>query len=287
MPGFKRFQYYSLIVLFALSGGSGALWGSLIYERDLPNAVDSGGTMWVNNTAPVRANVDWAGGPDTSSGYDIIGDTFSFAGGANINSLTVYEISNTPCATSACIGAATPGSEFSSISLFLGPQAGTLNQMATTYSAVQQYYQPGMSYQGPSGDYYAIFALTFNFASQAVAAGQTWAFAVDGIANGNNLLMLSGVNTAAAIQSSTVSNPVIENGGDNQYYYYNLTSQTLTSTNSAAGFPYACNSGGACGGWDKGSDLNVQINGILLPEPGTILLTGLGMLVFASRIRRR
>ena len=305
MRGFNRIQFSSLVAVSALFGGSQALWGSLIYERDLSNAT---GTYvnGINLPEPNnRSNVDWGSGPDSTSGYDIVGDSFSFAGGASIGSITVYEVANTTCANNAACqtppAGSAPTSEFSSINLFTSLYSGgsdltTLNEVPSsnlvggTYSSVQTFYPTGVSYEGSTGLYHPIYALTFTFINPLIAtAGVQEAFAVDGIASstsnsGTNTLFLAAVNAPLAVASGA-----IENGADGEYIYYNMANQTATSTINPAGFPFFCDSGNAaeCGGWDKSSDINVQINGTLLPEPGTVVLSLLGILAMASRLRRR
>jgi len=295
---------------------------STVFQRNLPNA-GIGGDQWVNNGAgPNRSNVDWADGPDSVSGYDIVGDNFSFGYPATVNTITVYEVANTPCPTSACNTGLTntaPGAEFSNISLYVGPDQGTLTLQTSVYVASQVFYYPSVSYQGTSGtDYYPIYALTFTLPTPLyLAAGVSEAFAVDGVVSSSELaldpnaaLNLAAVNSTDALDSSTVGNPVVENGADNAFEYYNLSSQSASTAGFYSLAPYQGQSPfpgsgsnpdptpGLCdsapgtlnycsGAWDKGSDLAVLIGGTLTPEPGTLFLSILGILAFASRMRRR
>jgi hypothetical protein len=315
MRRFHFSKYPVLLAFFALIGGSGVLSAdSIIFQRDLPNAVDSSGNPWVNDPAGAnRANVDWLSGQADGSNWDIIGDDFSFSNDATVTSLTVYEISNVCSSGPTCTtkGFQNPALQFSSISLYLGQTQGTLSLATSSYTSVQTTYpngSGGVSYEDDSGNFFPIYALTFTLPTPLfVPAGQDEAFAVDGVARNTKAgygLYLAAVNATDALQSSTPSNPVVEDGADDAFIYY----QEATRGDSTATYlplPTGLGPGpnpdptpGYCdvapdtfnycsGSWDKGSDLAVLINGSEVPEPGTVILTIAGILALASRLRRR
>lgn len=265
----------------ALPAGAG-----VIFDRGLPTAN-------VNAAGSNRSNVNWQTGyydGSLAGPYVLQGDDFSFTYNALINTITVYEVSNTLIGG----GSTSPDSEFNSISLWYGLAGGPLTNSVTLNNAAlalapQVQYFGGLDYQGSNPlDTYAIYALTFNLGGYLAAANTTYAFALDSDPFASNILYLHASN--AGLSGST------QQGADDLLRLY---SNAVAFPNGPAG-PFAsagfCSSDPAtfpaldCGnGWNKASDFNVVINGST-PEPSSFVLMGIGagaMLIGGYRSRKR
>jgi hypothetical protein len=249
---------------------------TIIFQRALPN-------INLNDAAGAnRSNISWLSGQLSSGTYFTTGDDFTFTGaGAMVSSITIYEVANNPVGSGS---ASLPGNEFSSMTLYVGPQMGTLNTADITYNAAQiasnstqVFYNGGVNYQSNTG-FFPLYAVTFNLSTPMFFSAGTYGFAVDATAtNAGYGLFLAGSNAALS--------GAIEQGADNNYIFDGAPAKGQIP--SFAGF---CDSGNvSCGGWDKSSDLNVLVNGSLLPEPcsfGFVTLGLVGALVSRRRLRR-
>ena len=251
------------------------LSASVLVDRGLPNSTN------VNNAAgPNRSNISWQTPIDDSIDHYIVGDTFSILGNSVIDSITVFEVS---------VGAAgtpnnDPASEFLGVTLYYG-SASSLTMNSSSYTSQLVTYQPGgENYQGSSGTFYSIYALTFSGLNWAVGAG-TYGFAVDIVPA--DPFAIPVIHASNAALSGTP-----QDFADNLIRYYILSG-------GVAGSPQDCDTSTSCSGnpqdpplWDKSSDLNViiqgtDINSNDIPEPSTWLLMAAGVGATGYLRRRR
>jgi len=275
----------------------------ILLDRGLPNASNAS-VPYVNDagqsdtscqpTYPnCRANVSWQSGFGLGGNYFMAGDDFSFGTNATVSTITVYEIANNPVSS---IANSLPTSEFNSISLFVGPQNGTLSLVASSYAFQRVAYAPATDYQGTLGAFFPIYAITFSLPDTLFAANTLYGFAVDATPNTSNPAYCNttsscyGLFLAASNAGLSSLSGATEQGADNNFIYYGEASQAA----QAPSFVGTCNSGDpSCGGWDKGSDLNVTITGTAIsavPEPQTFGLFTIaflgGLLTQRCRMRR-
>jgi hypothetical protein len=259
---------------------SGLAHATTIYSRGLPTSTNAN-----SGTPTTRSNEAWLTGfTDPNNGdYTLAGDDFSFGNDGTINSITVFEVANNNIGDGA---AADPGSEFASITLYEGAIASPLTAVSSSYTAVQNVYQPGAStFVDQNGFDYAIYALTFSGLNLAVTAGTEYGFALDATANAGAcanspfgdpcFLALHGSN--AALSGTT------QQGSDDQFRYFTLSG-------GSASFQTFCEvtcQQGNTGLATAPTDINVLISGTLTtPEPATwsTLAAGLaGLLLFARK----
>jgi len=276
---------------------------TILLDRGLPNA-SNGSTPYVNDagqsdtscqpTYPnCRSNVSWQSGFGSGGNYFLAGDDFSFASSATVSTITVYEIANNPVSS---IANSAPTSEFSSISLFVGPQSGTLSLVSSSYTFQRVAYAPATDYQGAAGAFFPIYAITFSLPDTLFAANTLYGFAVDATPNTSNPAFCNstsscyGLFLAASNAGLSSLSGATEQGADDNFIYYAEANQAA----QAPAFAGLCNSGDpSCGGWDKSSDLNVTITGTAIgsvPEPKTFGLLTMaflgGLITHRVRVRR-
>jgi hypothetical protein len=260
---------------------------TIIFQRALPNA-SNGGTTYVNDTATAgRSNVSWISGAATPGFYFLVGDEFSFSDPGVVDSITVFEVAN------AAVGqvGTQPTEEFTSITLYYGsggPSGTGLDMQSSAYSSDLVAYQPDdVDYEGSSGTFYPIYALTFSNLKWSVLANTVYGFALGAVPVGENTLSIHASNAVRSVASG-----VQQDGADDQYSLYYVNVSPGTGPFQWAG---SCNSGaasqpGSCdGGFSSSTDLNVVISGILAPEPSSVTFVGAGVLglLFAFRRSRR
>jgi hypothetical protein len=285
-------------VVFASFAGTASA-SPIIFERQLPTTTD------INAAAGAsRDNVDWLSGFNALGTYDIVGDDFSITGGGTLNTLTVYEVANNTTTVNGTGPAnSTPQNEFTSLSLYVGAQGGPLSLVTSSYTSQEVYYgttaggvsSPGTNYQSGSGVYYPIYAITFTFPSSYTIGSGLYGFAVDAGLNTSNAAYIAncgasptvgcyGLFLAASNAGLSSATGAIEQGADDSFIYYYENSQGVPPVLFGA----LCDSApGQCGGWDKGSDLNVQITGAAnLPEPSTFGFVTIAILGAALTRRR-
>ena len=276
---------------------------TILLDRGLPNASNAS-VPYVNNAGQsdtscqpaypnCRANASWQSGFDSGGNYFLAGDDFSFGTSATVSTITVYEIANNPVSS---IADSAPTSEFNSISLFVGPQNGTLSLVSSSYVFQRVSYAPATDYQGTLGGFFPIYAITFSLPNTLFSANTLYGFAVDATPNTSNPAYCNttsscyGLFLAASNAGLSSLSGATEQGADNNFIYYGEASQAA----QAPSFVGTCNSGDpSCGGWDKGSDLNVTITGTAIsavPEPQTFGLFTIaflgGLLTQRCRMRR-
>jgi len=272
---FTRASFLGLVLTLGLTNSASA---SVILDRGLPDSTN------VNDGAGNnRSNVSWISG-FTAGDYFLVGDDFKFSNDGTVDSITVYEVAN-----SLGVGS-DPGSEFNSVTLYYGGVA-TLDQSTSAYTSQPITYQlGGENYQGSSGNFYDIYALTFSGLNFAVTANTLYGFAVDAVPGPNDAI--PGVpNTLALHASNAALSGTPQQGADNLFRYYSAANQGAASF-AFAGFCDTDSSDvgpNACGGWDKSSDINVTIQGTLVPEPASLglMALGIGALLALAQLRRR
>lgn len=261
-----------MTVLIAGSAGliSHASASSLVIDRGLPDAN-------LNNAAGGdRSNVAWGFNGDYLSGDDF---TLGSTGDPSRPSWRIDKLSLWVVAGSAD-PAATLGDTFSSISLFLGPDNGSIDQAKTatltgnsTNNAdvsVSKVAYPGTSldYQGSGGGFLNIFQVDFTNLGTFSPGELLFSLGGDPQDGANPFLHASN----AALSGTQ------QDGADGMYRWF--AGNGLDSSVTIGGM---FDSDG--NGWDKSSDINVQIYATAIPLP-----TGAGLAAFGlglAAIRRR
>lgn len=231
-----------LFASLALSAVASA--SPIIFDRGLPSSN-------LNNISGAnRSNVAWADIGTTTS----IGDNFTLSYSSVIDTIRVWIVARNPVAPSA--GAYT---------LYLGNDLGTstvVSAVATGTSIATTTYSGGATYQATGGDMITIFQLDFAGLNLAVGPG-TLAFSIGGPA-------ASGLTTPFVHASNGPLSGSPQMGADGLIYGFN----SLGIFDVSNGYPF----NSCCGnGWDKSSDINVQVFGSV-PEPSTFALLGIAML---------
>jgi len=230
---------------------------SLLLDRGLP-------TGNLNNTAGSnRSNVAWADweSTDDPAVYWLPGDEFEIAGSGSyqIDTIRVWS------------------TDQSGLSLWFGPQGGTISHLADVPSVTAVTYENTASYQGNSGAFRQLYQVDFNV-NLTVSAGTFYQFFLDGPwqlydpedAN-------SGYVNAFLHSSNAVLSGSPQEGSDNIFLWLKFQ----------GGLPTVVTTWDSNGdGWDKSSDGNVQIYGSPTPLPAALWLLGSG-LVGLFGIRRR
>ena len=236
---------------------AGAAQASLLVDRGLP-------TDNLNNAAgPNRSNVTWAFGSYPPYAW-FVGDDFALGTSSSITDIRTWF---------------TPSGDANvpSPTLFLGTVDGTLSQVAARTTVTKVPYANNEGYEtGTSGVYRDLYQVDFSFTDLTLSAG-TYSFAVEGsppLANGNPSFF---EHASSAGYSGS-----IQQGADGSLdYYYNDP--------SADGSLYFDGTWSSLGnGWDKPSDLNIQVFGAPVPEPASMGILGMGLLgLVVTRIRKR
>lgn len=210
-------------------------------------AVDRGlPTANLNNAAGAnRSNVAWSQGNDS-----ITGDTFSVGSAGQtwvVTAIRSWNIGHTGMAF---------GDEFQTDTLYFG--TGAIAQIATgtvaagsnvdsnpniTHTAVT--YADGSNYQAQDGSSRQLWQNDFTNLNQTVQGGTTYYVGIDGTSS--SYLWFNHASNAALSGSP-------QQGADDKY---------VTWSKSDLSTPTFCDSNGAIsgcnGGWDKSSDINLQV----------------------------
>jgi hypothetical protein len=268
-------------------GLAALVWsGPVIFSRPLPTVTVPTN---VNNPAGAnRSNVDWGNVDGFANG-----DNFTVPGSAgmyyNIDSISVW-VTNLTSPTH------TLTDEFTNFALYGGPAGSPASfaQLVTGPPVIaQDWYKPvtpgsacddgvnGASYQASGGGCFPIFKLTFPV-SLVLEGGTVYDFAADATplqscdsdpqspTYGYGCFFLHATNAALAGN--------VQEGSDDLYYLFD----TLDLT----GGHYTIDS--ASDGWDKSSDINVEVTGTLIPEPATFGFVALGLsALLLGRLRRK
>jgi hypothetical protein len=227
----------------------------MVFDRGLP-------TTNLNNAAGAnRSNVAWSNGNDYVSGDDFTigasGETWVVTG------IRTWSIPGSPIMLDPL------GDEYSDVSLYTGASGLSLTATGTltmgsdadsnpdiTHTVVNYTDLSQPNYQGTAGSQYLIYQNDFTNLNLVLAGGVKFYFAVDGTPRCAPLLGSSPCDFWFNHASNAALSGSTQQGADDRW---------LTWPKSAlGGAPTSCNSqgpvSGVCdGGWDKTSDINVQV----------------------------
>ncbi len=230
-----------------------------LVDRGLPTAN-------LNNAAGAnRSNIAWAFGQYTPSAYWLVGDTFQNTSLDNwtINTIRLWTLGQTDTAI-----------------LRGGIEGQSIGIASTTYSISAVTYAGGVQFQAASGTYPGTMHQVDFTVNLTLTPGQTYDFFLDG--TGNSALDPS--NNPLVVPYVLASNGALsgspQNGADNLMLYAQVVNGSIA--NGAVG---AWNSDGD--GWDRPSDVNVQVFGTAIPEPTTTTIAGAFLLLWFVVASRR
>jgi hypothetical protein len=267
----KRTTILALSLLLSVTTALKA--DGLLYDRGLP-------TTNLNNAAGAnRSNVAWGfyGGDFWASGDDF---NLNRPGTLTITDLRVWIVGTGTQPLSAMwsdltlyVGGTTPGSitALSTVST-TGGDPDVLISPAT--------YGGGQTYQGSSGNFLNTFQVDF-LLNWSVDGSTTHTFFVGGTPTDANKALYTvpsypGVSPMLHASNEALSGSTQE-GANNRYRYLGWTDPfAVVDTDEVNSQGY---------GWDKPSDINVQIFGT--PEPSAIVLLGTAVLAAGLAARRR
>ena len=224
---------------------------TLLVDRGLP-------TDNLNNAAGAdRANVAWAFTQYTSPDYWVVGDTFANTSSQtwSINQITLWTVGETDTAI-----------------LRGGIDGSSIGIASSTCSMTPVTYANGSTYQGSSGSSIAMYQLNFAV-NITLAPGQTYDFFLDGSGSGDGTYVPFVHASNAALSGST------QDGADNTMLYAEVINGSIDPSNVGTWTSLG-------DGWDKASDVNVDVYGTPVPEPTTMIAGALLLLPFGASTLR-
>ena len=251
---------------------------NVAFNRGLPSAN-------LNNAAgAARSNVSWAF-PDGWESYNwAVGDTFNLgtSGTVTVDDIRVWMIGT---------GTSSLNTMWSDFTLFLGDPSGNIQYTSTVNAATgpgisitPTTYPGGASYQGSSGSNIQLYQVDF-LGNWAIDGSQTYTFFVGGTPTSTNAGLYGGSGDSPFLSASNAAlsdscGGCTQEGADNTMYYLAYGAPT------AAGVAGAGTWDSNGDGWDKSSDVNVEV---LAPEggPGSFYLLLAGMACFAALVLSR
>ena len=248
-----RKRVHALVAVAATLAGGVALSGPAYSATPSPTPAFDRGLPTTNlngdiGTNPDRSNITWSMGNDWMTG-----DSFAVGSAGQtwvVTGIRTWNISKTPAF----------GDQFSDDALYLGTDgdialvasgaiasgSNTDSNPNITHTAVT--YADGEGYQAATGFTRQLWQNDVTGLDYVVTGGQPVDFAVDGTALGGYWWFNHGSN--AALSGST------QQGADDRYLAWDKndlsTAYTCDSGNNAGSSP--CD-----GGWDKSSDIDVQV----------------------------
>lgn len=254
MKSTRRHTSIGVLAAVALMSACSVSANTLV-DRGLPTAN-------LNNPAGTdRSNVAWLFGGYTAADYWVVGDSFQNTSSSTwfIDGIRLWV--TTPVATASLWGGTAESGVY-------GSTAGTISLSPATYSApdANGFY----TYQGYSGSYLDMWQLDFPV-SATLAPGETYNFFLDGTGNGSYVIPF--VHASNAERSGSP-----QEGADDLMLGAQVVNGVFLDSTIES---WTC----LGNGWDKASDVNVQVFGSV-PDGGlTAMLLGLG-LVGLGGVRR-
>ena len=241
-----------LMVAGLLLAGFGQASAALLVDRGLPTAN-------LNNAAGAnRSNVAWLFSGYTPTDYWLVGDSFKNTSSQTweINTIRLWSMKTTDSA-----------------SLWGGVDGSTIGVVSSSgvISSAPILYAGGSTYQGSSGAYRDMYQIDFAV-NILLAPGQVYDFFFDGLSSDSGYTLPFVHASNAALSGSP------QDGADN----------LMLAANVLGGIFVPAGTWTSLGnGWDKASDVNVQVSGQPVPEPGTMMLLGSGLVGLAGYGRKR
>jgi hypothetical protein len=215
----------------------------LLVDRGLPTAN-------LNNTAGVdRSNVAWTEGGYTPTDYWLVGDTFQNTSSQawKIDSIRLWTMN-----------------PFSTVALWGGIGNSSISVVSSGVAISGANYADGSTYQGYSGPYRVMNQIDFAV-NITLAPGQTYDFFLDG--TGADYVVPFAHASNAALSGSQ------HDGSNDSMLEANVINGVI--------IPGSVGTWTSLGnGWDKASDVNVQVFGTPVPEPTTMIAGALLLLPF-------
>jgi hypothetical protein len=229
---------------------------TLLFDRGLP-------TTNLNNAAGSnRSNVAWGDIGPTS-----MGDNFTLNTGSVVDTIRVWVIDENATAPTA-----------NAYQLWLGPDISpggssnaSVSEVASSTSVTLTTYTGGVGYQGTSGAFHNMYEVDFTGLDLNEDAG-TYAFGVSGTPGE------PGITTPFLEASNGALSGSTQMGDDGFFYAFDASG----AMDTAAGYPVDSDGNG----WDKSSDINVQVLGEV-PEPASMAILGVGVFALGAIRRRR